>query len=239
LQAAINRHYANGFFVKGAYTYSRAINMSDDDGWTGVGWNDPALIGRNRAQAGYNRPHMLQLATIYELPFGKGGSSVTDKVIGGWQLNGIFSANQNTPFTVGSGSPINNRANSQTADQVKSDVQKLGGIGVQNPYYDRSAFAAITRVPGTSCTNLNCYGNSGRNILRGPTWVNLDFSIFRNFKVTEDLGLEFRSEFFNLTNTPHFNNPNGTATSSQFMWITGTSGNAPERYIRFGLKLHF
>ncbi len=41
-----------GHYLKGAYTYSRAINMTDDDGWAGLGWNDPALISRNRAEAG-------------------------------------------------------------------------------------------------------------------------------------------------------------------------------------------
>lgn len=237
LQIAINRRFTNGLFVKGAYTYSKAINRTDDDGWAGVNWNDPALLHRNRAQAGYNRPHMLQLATVYELPWGREGDSWANQIIRNWQVNGIFSVNQNTPFTVTSNSAINNRNNLQTADQVKDEVEKLGGIGTGNPYYDRSAFAAITRVPGVSCTNYDCYGNSGRNILRGPTWVNLDFSVFRVFPLTEDFSLEFRSEFFNFTNTPHFNNPTNNVSSGSFMYITSTSDNAPERVVRFALKL--
>ncbi|GAB4220235.1 MAG: hypothetical protein Kow001_01220 [Acidobacteriota bacterium] len=239
LQIAINRRFTNGLFVKGAYTYSKAINRTDDDGWAGVNWNDPALLHRNRAQAGYNRPHMLQLATVYELPWGREGDSWANQIIRNWQVNGIFSVNQNTPFTVTSNSAINNRNNLQTADQVKAEVEKLGGIGTGNPYYDRSAFAAITRVPGVSCTNYDCYGNSGRNILRGPTWVNLDFSVFRVFPLTEDFSLEFRSEFFNFTNTPHFNNPTNNVSSGSFMYITSTSDNAPERVVRFALKLRW
>lgn len=237
LQIAINRRFTNGLFVKGAYTYSKAINRTDDDGWAGVNWNDPQLLDRNRAQAGYNRPHMLQLATVYELPWGREGDNWANQIIRNWQVNGIFSVNQNTPFTVTSSSAINNRNNLQTADQVKDEVEKLGGIGTGNPYYDRSAFAPITRVPGVSCTNYDCFGNSGRNILRGPTWVNLDFSVFRVFPLTEDFSLEFRSEFFNFTNTPHFNNPNGNVSSNSFMYITSTSDNAPERVVRFALKL--
>ncbi len=237
LQVAINRRFRDGFFVKGAYTYGRAINMTDDDGWAGVSWNDPDLIHRNRAQAGHNRPHVLQLSSIYELPIGVGDTAL-DRIIGGWSLNSIFSVSQNTPFTVTSSSPINNRGNLQTADQVGS-VNKLGGIGVGNPYYERAAFAPVTRVPGTDCTNFDCYGNSGRNILRGPTWVNLDLSVFRDFHVTEDVGLQFRTEFLNATNTPHFNNPTNNVSSGNFMFITSTSANAPERIIRFGLKLTF
>ncbi|GAB4254278.1 MAG: hypothetical protein Kow00109_29730 [Acidobacteriota bacterium] len=237
LQVAVNRRFVNGLFLKGAYTYGRAINMTDDEGWAGVSWNDPQIIYRNRAQAGYNRPHILQLATIYEIPWGKDGDSLAAKILGNWQLNAIFSANSNSPFTVGSSSPINTRHNSQTADQVKDTVEKLGGIGPGNPYFDPTAFAPVTRVPGVDCTNLDCYGNSGRNILRGPHWVNLDLSIFRIFPINEQLNMEFRAEFFNFTNTPHFANPRSSVTGGGFFEVRSTDANAPARIARFGLKL--
>jgi hypothetical protein len=238
LQIAVNRRFTDGLFIKGAYTYGRAINMTDDEGWAGVDWNDPRILERNRAQAGFNRPHVLQLATVYELPWGRGGDDWGSRILRGWQVNGIFSANQNTPFTVTSGGPINTRSNTQTADQVKADVANLGGIR-DTPYLDPTAFGRVNRVPGGDCVDLDCFGNSGRNILRGPTWVNLDLSIFRNFPITEGVGLEFRSEFFNLTNTPHFNNPVSSVDSDNFMRITGTSVNAPERILRFGFKLNW
>ncbi|RPI23070.1 MAG: TonB-dependent receptor [Acidobacteria bacterium] len=239
LQVAVNRRFTKGFFMKGAYTYSRAINMTDDDGWADLMWNDPAILYRNRAEAGYNRPHVFQLAAIYDLPFGRGADdSLLTKIVGGWQVNGIFSVSENRPFTVGSASTINTRHNAQTADQVKPEAETLGGI-LDSPYYDPTAFAPVNRVPGQDCTNLDCYGNTGRNILRGPSWVNLDFSLFRHFRITEQTGLEFRSEFFNLTNTPHFSNPVTSASESNFMHITSTSDNAPERTVRFGLRLRF
>jgi hypothetical protein len=259
LQVAVNRRFTGGLFVKGAYTYSKAINMADDDGWTGVSWNDPAMIGRNRAVAGYNRPQMLQLAMVYELPFGKQGNTFAEHLIRGWQVNGIFSANQNTPFSI-SGSGLNAVANSQQADQIKANVQNLGGIGPGSPYFDPSAFLSVNNltnpnartavngvcqhldangnVKSTSAAN-DCYGNSGRDILRGPAWVNLDFSVFRQFRVTEQTNMEFRWEAFNLTNTAHFNNPNGDSTSGGFMTITSTSGNAPNRVMRFSLHFKF
>jgi len=245
LQVAVNRRFTGGFFLKGAYTYSRAINMTDDDGWAELMWNDPAILSRNRAQAGYNRPHVFQMAAIYDLPFGRGpDQNLVNKIIGGWQVNGIFSVSENRPFTVVSADTINTRHNAQTADQVKPEVQNLGGIR-DTPYYDPTAFAPVTRIPGTNCSNLDCYGSAGRNILRGPTWVNLDFSLFRQFPVTEQVGVEFRAEFFNLTNTPHFNNPSDSdtnvtsANSADFMTITSTNDNAPERIVRFGLRLSF
>ncbi|HXK58827.1 MAG TPA: TonB-dependent receptor [Acidobacteriota bacterium] len=238
LQVAINRRFTGGFFLKGAYTYSRAINMTDDDGWAELMWNDPSILFRNRAQAGFNRPHVLQLAAIYDLPFGRTGDGALSKIIRGWQVNGIFSVSENEPFTVTSANTIETVHNSQTADQIAPNVETLGGIR-DTPYYDTSAFAPVNRIPGQTCTGNDCYGTAGRNILRGPTWVNMDFSLFRRFALAEDVGLEFRSEFFNITNTPHFNNPEPSANSSNFMRILSTSDNAPERIVRFGLRLSF
>jgi len=69
--------------------------------------------------------------------------------------------------------------------------------------------------------------------MRGPSWTNLDLSLFRTFQVSEDFGVEFRSEFFNITNTPKFGNPNGNASSSAFGEVRGTASFAPSRVIRF------
>ena len=212
--------------------------MTDDDGWAGLNWNDPALISRNRAQAGYNRPHVLQLAALYELPWGQ-GPGAGNALLRDWQVNGIFSVMQNTPFTVGSDSTIDARENLQTADQINSEVQNLGGVGTGDPYYDPSAFAEVTRVPGSTCGNLDCYGTAGRNTLRGPTWVNLGLSVFRTFAISEEVGLQFKAELFNLPNNPKFNNPEANASSSSFMFITSTNENWGARTIRWGLKFKF
>src|SRR5207344_1987643 len=69
LQVAINRPFKNGLMLKGAYTLSRAKNETDDDGWAGLLWNAPTTVGRNYALAGYDRPHIFQLAFVYELPY--------------------------------------------------------------------------------------------------------------------------------------------------------------------------
>ena len=71
LQVAANRRFSNGLMIKGAYTYSRAIDWTDDDGWAGLTWNDPNILKRNRAEAGYNIPHIFNVAYVYELPAGK------------------------------------------------------------------------------------------------------------------------------------------------------------------------
>ena len=151
-------------------------------------------------------------------------------------MNGIFSAYSGTPFSVtASGASLNAPGETQTADQVKTTVAKLGGIGTGSPYYDPAAFAPVTQVR---------YGTTGRNILRGPGLVKPDASLFRNFRVTERLGMQLRAECYNLSNTPHFNNPAANVSSGGFLTITSALSRANnveggERQFRVALKINF
>jgi Carboxypeptidase regulatory-like domain/TonB dependent receptor len=234
LQVAINRQFSHGLLVKGAYTYSKAIDLTDDDGWAALNWNDPNILRRNRAPAGFNTPQIFQMAYVYELPFGKGkplanSGGIATKVLSGWQTSGIFSAISGQPFSLtASGASLNAHAQQQTPDQV-GPVKKLGGIGTGNPFYDPSAFAAVTADA--------TYGNVGRNTLLGPGSVNLDFSLFRTINITERLGLQFRLNAANLFNSPHFRNPSGDFSGGSFLIIT--SAKDDERQFSVGLRMSF
>ena len=230
LQVALNKPFSKGFFLKGAYTFSKAMNRTNDEGWSNVDWNYPTLQYKNYGPAGYDRAHIFQLAFLQNLPFGKNGSGIGSAIVKNWSLNGIVSAFTGTPFTVTApGSSLNAPGNSQYADLVGTP-NKTGDIGSDTPYYDTSAWARVTEVRP---------GNSGRNSVRGPGWWNIDLGLFRQFPVGKKVTLEARVEAFNLTNTPHFSNPNGNVNSGGFMTITGTSGNSPERQVRLGLGLQF
>jgi len=232
LQVTVNRDLRNGLMIKGSYTWSKAINMQDDDGWGGVLWNWGPVMNRNRALAGYDIPHNLHLAFVYDLPFGRGKKIATEgwasRLLGGWQANGIFYSYKGRPFTVSApGTSLNSRFNAQTADQVKPTVVKLGGVGPGNFYYDPTAFAAVTAVR---------FGTTGRNILRAPGVVGLDASLCRQLRLTESLRAELRLEAFNATNTPRFATPSSSVVSPTFMEILSAGG---ERQLRLGLRLEF
>ena len=233
LQASINRQFSHGLMVKGAYTYSRAIDFTDDDGWASVAWNDPNVFKRNRAPAGFNTPHIFQLAYVYELPVGEGksrlsGGGVATKILSNWQVSGIFSAIHGQPFSLtASGASLNAKFQRQTPNQTGA-ATKLGGVGTGQPFYDPTVFAPVTTV---------AYGNVGRTSLYGPGSVNMDFSLFRTFKLTERFGLQFRSDAANFFNAPHFNNPNGSRSSGNFLTITSAKND--ERQLRFGLRMSF
>jgi len=238
LQMSLNRRFKDGLLLKGAYTYSRAIDEAAYSDWTEFMWNAPSVFYRNRAQADHNIPHNFQLGFVYELPFGEGKRWATDgtrkAIFGGWQMNGVFAAYQGRPFTVfASDASLNMPGNAQTADQVKDTVEKLGNVGNAGTFFDTSAFARVTEVR---------FGNTGRNILRGPGVVNLDLSLFRTFKLTDRYQLQFRAEAFNVSNTPHFANPESDVNSSDFGKVLETNGDAAighSREFRFGLHLTF
>ena len=99
---ALNRPFKNGLLIKGAYTLSRAKNMTDEDGWASLLWNAPSQYDRNYALAGYDRPHVFQMAFVYELPYKTSdpGNPVMKAIFGDWQVNGIVSAFSGTPFTI-------------------------------------------------------------------------------------------------------------------------------------------
>ncbi len=244
LQTQVTRRLSDSSIFGLTYTFSKAINYADQSD-SGLTWNWVPMLERNRALAGFDRTHNLQIYGVYGLPFGGGkrwaSQGVLARIVGGWQLNAIFSRASGTPFTVtSSGTSVNAPGNTQTADQVLPEVAILGGVGRGQSYFDPNAFAPVTGVR---------FGSSGRNILRGPGLVNLDASLFRDFKLTEHLKMQFRTEVFNVTNTPAFNNP-GTNASAPTRRPDGTiinlngyteitSAQSTERQFRFALKFLF
>jgi outer membrane receptor protein involved in Fe transport len=229
LQVAINRSFSKGVMLKGAYTWSKALGMADDEGWAGVSWDHPDVFHRNRARTGFDRTHMFQMGFVYDLPFLRNNSTAAGKVLGNWQISGIAALITGPPRTISaSGSSLNAASASQTADQVGT-VRKLGGVGPGQHYYDPSAFEPVTEQR---------FGTSGRNILDTPGVTNLDLSIIKNFSIGETSEVQFRAEFFNLTNTPQFGRFNDNVNSGGFMTITSTNAFT-ERVIRIGLRFSF
>jgi len=230
LQVNLQRRFSNGLSFGAAYTWSRSLSVQDDQG----GFVIVANIRRNYGPTAFDRRHMFVLNHIYELPFGRGKKFLRGGagswIAGGWQLNGILRAVTGSPFniTADAGS-CNCPGNGQFADVV-GRYHILGGFGPGQPFFDTSAFAA----PGP-----NRFGNAGRNTAWGPKLRSYDFSVFRHFNLREGWQLEFRSEFYNLTNTPQFANPVGNVNAGNFGQITGTINSAGEREVQLALRLRF
>ncbi|MGH9631505.1 MAG: hypothetical protein ACRD7E_24635, partial [Bryobacteraceae bacterium] len=189
-----------------------------------------------KVPASFNRAHNLNVSFAAELPFGEGKPWATQglgaAVLGGWQFNGLLTAYSGSPFTVSADSAsLNAPGNSQIADQVKPDVEI---VGARERWFDPTAYAPVS---GTR------FGNSGYNQLRGPGLISMDMSIYRAFRITERVGLQFRAEMFNVANTPHFANPGSNVSGSNFGVITNVANTGregiDERLFRLGLRLSF
>jgi hypothetical protein len=232
LQTQVTRRLNPGAQIGLSYTFSKAIGYADNSD-SGLTFHSVSQWERNRAVTGFDRTHNLQIYGVYELPFGAGKRWATGgpaaRLAGGWQFNFILGRMSGTPFTVtAAGTSLNAPGNTQTADQVLPEVEILGNVGPGQSYFDPNTFVPVTAAR---------YGTVGRNSMRGPGVFNMDASLFRNFRLTERFGLQFRTEVFNLTNTPAFNNPGANVSSSTYSQIT--SAQSTERQFRFALKLSF
>ena len=214
LQATLQRRFARGYSLYVAYTLGKSISASGlDTSDSTLPIPIPEYLDLNRSVNSFDRRHNLEIANIFDLPFGKGRRWLSHtkgltQVVGGWQANSLISVMSGRPFSItASAASLNAPFSTQRADQVKPEVAILGGVGRGQPYFDPTAYAAV---------NEPRFGTAGFNSLYGPGRVNWDFGLFRNFNVTEKVKMEFRLESFNFTNTPKFGNPGGNASNLQF-----------------------
>ncbi len=233
LQATLNRRWTSSLFGL-AYTFSKAINYADNDANPRIQYMPEAE--RNRGPAGYDRPHNLQGYFVWDLPLGRSKRWLSDGIgshlLGGFQLTGLFSVMNGTPFYVvqNTAPNLNAAGSQQVPNQVSPTVRYLNGIGLGNAYFDTTAFAP---------ENGARFGSGGRNNLRGPGFKNLDLSLFRTFPLSEFLNLQLRVEALNALNHPNYANPNvNISDPSTFGFITATTGTA-QRTMRFAARLSF
>ncbi len=187
----------------------------------------PSQFHRNYALAGFDRPHMLQMGFVYELPFARDNGNLFAVIVKDWQVNGIASWLSGTPFTIGGDNGLlQQQGGSQTINVTGDPQPGFGEAGPDEQWYDPSAFSQ----PG------NAWGNSDRNAFRGPGNWNLDFSLFRTIPFGH-YRLEIRAESQNVLNHAQFGNPVTGFTDPNFMRIRGLA-RAP-RTVQLGVRFVF
>jgi hypothetical protein len=233
LQATLTKRFSQGLTFTVAYAYSKSMDVGSNQ----AGFIDNLDFRRQYGPSDFDQTHLLTISHLYELPFGKGKpflnhGGIAAALLSDWQLNGIHRYATGTPFNVtADATPCHCPGNGNFADAV-APVTILGGVGPGQPWFTTSSFA----VPGP-----NRFGDAGRNTVRGPHLSNYDFSLFRIFPVGERLKLEFRGEFYNLSNTPHFANPNGSVSAGpgSFGINTSTLSGYGNRQIQTALRITF
>jgi hypothetical protein len=247
LQVSLSRHLSRGIQTQISYTYSRSLDDgSESYGLEGTGPNgisataqnieNPFNANQDYGLSSFSRAHSLRASAVFQLP-----GFNHNRYIGGWQLSTILSAVSGAPFTVNDGYSVSTLG--ERPNVIAGCTPIVGQI---NEWYNPGCF---------SLPAVGELGNLGRDSLIGPNLINLDAALMKEFgvrRVSEDFRVQFRAEFFNITNHPNFNIPvnnNFTAApvgssslaniSSAAGVITALAPGTTSRQIQFALKVLF
>ena len=151
---------------------------------------------------------------------------LVDGILGGWQFSGVMGRTSGLPFTVSTSGGITNAGGADRPNRIADGALPSSERSIDR-WFDTTAFKVQPNYT---------YGNSGRNILFGPTLTNLDFSLAKTLTINEHIRLQVRGEAFNATNTPFFGLPGATIGGAG----VGTISSAGEpRRVQIGMKLLF
>jgi hypothetical protein len=229
LQLSVDKRLSSGLSLTANYTFSHCLDyqsyQSDLDGFNTI---NPFNVRAYRGSCDYNVPQRLTFNSVWQMPSPK-QNKFLKHLLGNWQTGAIWTWQSGFPLTIYSGednalSGIGN----DTADQVSKPAYTSGSRGQRIAEW----FTTASFVPNA----LGTFGNSGRNILRGPSHFLVDWSIMKYIPVSERWKLQFRAEFFNVFNHTQLGDPGNSVTSDDFGRIT--SMGAP-RIIQLAFKVYF
>ena len=266
-QFSLRRRFDGGLGLGATYTFAKSIdNQSVDPVGAASGGGlsstnsrtptDMRNLRDERARSDFDRTHVFNLTTVWELPVGRGkwlgGDSPAwlNQFIGGWTVNSIQTFMTGEPFSVRSGIRTSNAGHESRADvldpNLKAKLQFVNGIVGPVVFANANGFAIP--APGKN--------GAGRNIFVAPNYYNLDLGIIKQFSITERFKLDFRTEMFNVLNRANFDNPRDASVGSPSFRSTvfgqtccqavSTPGSQTiiqtgesSRVIQFALKLKF
>ena len=237
LQAQFEKRFSHNFQAQTSFTWSKNIDIaaSGNASFTGNGIANPYDLGFNRGLSDVNVPFVSVTNAVYTTPALRGRNTLVRSVVGEWEISAIYTMQSGQPFSVSGGNGNNNSGaliNGDRADFVPGVVvQTHQGSKQQwlNQYFTTAAFQQ--NASGT-------FGNSGRNILKGPGINYSDAAVMKNWTLHEHYKAQFRWEFFNAFNHANFGQPDANPSSGTYGRITATGPIKP-RVMQAGLKLTF
>lgn len=238
----VQKRFRSGGTILGAYTWSKFLGNIE----SGMGWLEYNIAGiqnnnnlkLERSLSSFDTPHRLTVSYVLDLPFGRGKrwlagtSGAMDRFIG-WGLNGVTTLQSGFPLGISTASNLTNSFGGGSRPNVVAGCEKS---------VDGSAQSRLSRWFNTSCfvaPPAFTFGNESRTDpnLRAHGIANYDFAIFKNTAFSERVGLQFRTEFFNLFNRVQFAPP-GLAVGNPQFGVIGGQANQP-RLVQFALRLQY
>lgn len=247
MQATYQRNMFDGLTLLANYTFSKCLTdqhtQAEQNQQYRAQWLSGFGIRGDYGLCDTDATNLIHASGSYDLPFGHGrefGSHTNravDAVLGGWSVNAIYTYQSGQPFTVTC--PVATSEFGCFADVVPG-ADLYAGPHNYTQWLNPAAFAQPPAATTIGQTDYSVLGG-GAQQARGPSFVNLDSSLFKNFAFTETIRLQFRAEAFNTTNTPQFAQPgNLNFTSSNFSQITSTRNSSESsRRLQLALKLFF
>jgi len=220
LQVKFQRRLARGLQALGSYSWSHSIDISSSDTAAGT-LSTPGTIANpqvDRGNSDFDIRHSFTAGITYEAP-SPGSQQVVKAIFGDWSLDAFVLARSAPPVNIvgatsfASGIALAPRPNVNPGVSLELEGSQFPGGKI----FNKAAFTAAP--PGRQ-------GNFGRNVLRGFGASQLDLALQRQFRITEKLGLRFRSEFFNIFNHANFGSPNNSLPSPLFGRSTQTLANS-------------
>jgi len=263
LQLSMEKRFSHGFQFVSNYAWSKTLDEhSQSDLSSGGFLSDPYDIRFDKGLSNFNQPYLWSNTLVWRTPdlkargallnFGLGNwevlwsntlvwrtpdlkarGALLNFGLGNWEVSAIWTMTAGVPFSVVGGNGSNNSESLQYNDRADLTGQPFqvhqGSEGQWLLHYFNPA-AFKVNAPGT-------FGNSARNLLRGPAKDNLDFMLAKNFPFKERYRVQFRWEMFNATNTPVFGTPIADPSQPSDGQITSTAG--PPRIMQFAFKMYW
>ena len=248
LQTSLRKRFSYGLSFLASYTWSHSIDDVSSFNITGsasqpvAGENDlaqnPFDLAAERGPSMFDSRNRFVLSYEWSIPFLQHSSEWYGKILGNWQLNGIFTAMSGTPFTVFDSNDVSLQGQAPEISGFSSNRPNVIGNPNSGPrtvaeWFNVSAFQKLQPDP---LGRFEVFGDEGRNAVEGPGYVDWDFSAFKNIPLTESKELQLRGELFNFLNHTNFRLPVSDIESPTFGQIQSDVG---PRVIQVALKFLF
>jgi len=258
LQSSITKRFTHGLQFLGSYTWSKILDETSGSGGSTVFELWLLTNNQNNPRQAYgltdfDHDQRAVVSFTWQAPKVVQAPMLARQLFTGWEFSGIAVIQSGSPITVldsNAGLIYGNYNFESRAQKTGANPSTHGSLYSRaiNGYLDQNAFTIAPEAPNGSGPGDTDFGNSGTGIVRGPGQHNLDMAVERSFPVTESSSFRFRTEFFNLTNTPQFANPNNSVDFTQgtngpvnlnpsFGLISAKAANP--RIIQFALKYAF
>lgn len=242
MQLSLEKRLSQSFSMGAHYTWSAFIDGASEifnpsnSGEVAIPQNSFDRRA-DRGRSSYDRPHRFSVNGLFELPWMREQNSAAGKILGGWQTSYFVTLQSGAPFSALNGSDPGGRV---------SGINGLVGTSIR-PHLNTTLDISRMSIPElqaagggslfTAATVASPLGNLGRNVMRADGINRLDFGLSKNTKLSESHTLQFRADFFNVTNTRNFGIPEATFNAPAF--LNQWAGDGGNRRIQMGLRYIF